>query len=216
MFMGRDILDLMVLTIKAEHLMRISFIFLMMMALMPLMGMVQSAMAQSTEKEGRRYYNSRSTVEKSPVYVSPNFSGGSSSYSGGNNYVSSGPLDLKRLARGSTNNNAYSNNNVSRYQGNSYQKNDYSLGLTPDQVRNSRAARNKAAQERQRQIEQQQQGLSTPTAPSYEQTQAGLNTQNLGNRSVTPNLNVTNNPVTINVQKRNQISAPKRVFNGYN
>ncbi len=191
--------------------MRIFFTLLIVMALTPL-----SALAQTTEKEGRRHYNSRS-VQKAPVYVAPNFSASSSAYQSGNNFVSSGPLDLKRLSRGRSNTNSYSNGVVSPYQGSSYQNNDYSLGLTPDQVRNSRAARNQAAQERQRLIEQQQRGATTPAATTLDPTQVGANASAVV--GATPNApqgqNIFNSPVTINVQKRNIVTAPKRVFNGY-
>lgn len=165
-----------------------------------------SAVTYAQTDNTRRYYGGATDSGSGSVYVNPN-----------TNYGSGGPISIPQLLRGETSSGAYSSG--SSYGGAYYggtnarpygmDNNSYSLAITPAQVRERRAERDRQAQQLERdsqnQIEQASYSdtLENSTNQYLEQFQ---NRDAVGTRQQTPTQR------RIYRQRDDGFEMPERVF----
>ena len=158
------------------------------------------AFAQSNDVSGRTYYNSRvQTNSDTPLY---NASGSS--------YYSKGPISIKQMLEGKGSDAADGTrtfNSASPYGGD---RNNYSLSLSPAEVRASRARR--AAESQRAERENQRRSQQTAQA-GYAQDEADNylgRFQTTGNPSTTA---VSGKRRVFRKKKTLDLEIPKKVFN---
>lgn len=158
-----------------------------------------AVIAQERDESGRTYYD-RGTGYGARIYNAPNSS-----------YGTRGPLSLRQMLQGKTD---AANGSKNSYYGDSnfrphgVDNNNYSLSLSPDEIRASRARRDSLARQRERENANALQ-QTAQFDDVEDQTNGFLNKFQSGNVRAPANLSRKNRFK----QRKNGFEMPKKVFN---
>lgn len=166
---------------------------------------IEPLLAQEAQKEGRTSYRG-SLVKSAPLYNT----GTVSSYSTG------GPIALNQLLRG--NNAAANGSRQYAYSGQqTFGAKDYSLSLSPDQVRANRARQEANYQRQQRELQQQARQQERLAAQSASQNSVQGQTNQFLNQFQSPNAQAIQTSSGASqrrvVRRPSGFETPKKVFN---